>query len=228
MSEPQQPSKNDPNLPKPPEHVTQQVQYSQISARVPEKLNRGQFATTPVVFTGNQEFVCDFLLRMAPPHLLAARVILPYSALGPIVHTINENLENYRSRFGTPAAPPPPPPNVQQPNIVEVYEQLKISDEVAVGAYANTLMISHTPMEFCLDFILDLFPRPVVTQRIYLAAGQIPPFLNTLKRTLDGVQQRMIQLQQQHQQHVQQHLQHPPQPPPPPPPPQGEPTEAEA
>jgi len=47
---------------------------------------------------------------------------------------------------------------VQQPNIVEVYEQLKISDEVAVGAYANTLMISHSQSEFCLDFILDLFP----------------------------------------------------------------------
>jgi len=178
-----------------------------------------------VVFTGNQEFVCDFLLRMVPPHLLAARVILPYTALGPIVHTIHENLENYRNRFGTPAAPPPPPPNVQQPKIVEVYEQLKISDEVSVGAYANTLMISHTPMEFCLDFILDLFPRPVVTQRIYLAAGQIPPFLNTLKRTLEGVQQRMAQL---HQQQVQQHLQHPPQPPQPkqqqqPPPPAAEP-----
>jgi hypothetical protein len=222
MSEQQPPKSDDPNPPKPAEQVTQHVQYSQVSARVPEKNNRGVFATTPVVFTGNQEFVCDFLLRMAPPHLLAARVVLPYSALGPIVHTINENLENYRNRFGAPAAPPPPPPNVQQPNIVEVYEQLKISDEVSVGAYANTLMISHTPTEFCLDFILDLFPRPVVTQRVYLSAGQIPPFLNTLKRTFEGVQQRMaqVQQQQQHQQHPPQHQQPPPsQPPPPPAPP---------
>jgi hypothetical protein len=104
-------------------------------------------------------------------------------------------------------APPPPPPNAPQPNIVEVYEQLKISDEVAVGAYANTLMISHTIGEFCLDFILDLFPKPVVTQRVYMSAVHIPGFLGTLKRTLEQLQQRQQQQQQQNP---------PPQNPPPP------------
>jgi hypothetical protein len=199
----QQQQPQPPQPPKGPEHVTQQVQYSQISARVPERLNRGVFATHALVLTGNQELVCDFLLRMVPPFLLAARVVVPYSALGPLVRAVSENLENYRGRFGTPPAPPPPPPNVPPPNIVDVYDQLKITDDVAVGSYANTLMISHTATEFCLDFILDVFPRPVVTQRVYLAAGQVPPFLNTLKRTFDGLQQRMAQ-------------QHPhPQPPPP-------------
>jgi hypothetical protein len=201
-------SEQQPQQPQPPQdpqkpaadHVTQQVHYSHLSARVPERINRGVFATHALVLTGNQELVCDFLLRMVPPYLLAARVILPYTALGPVVHAVNENLENFRSRFGAPTPPPPPPPNVQQPNIVEVYEQLKIPDDVSVGAYANTLMISHTATEFCLDFILDLFPRPVVTQRVYLSAGQLPPFLNTLKRTLEGLQQRMAQQHQQQSQ----------------------------
>ena len=181
-----------PPNPNPPSsnEVTQQVKYSQISARIPERLNRGVFATNALVLTGNQELVCDFLLRMVPPHMLAARVVLPYTALGPMVKAISENVENYKARFGAPAAPPPPPPNVQPPNITEIYEQLKISEEVAVGAYANTLMISHTAFEYCLDFILDLFPRPTVTQRIYLSAAQVPPFLNTLKRTLEQIQQR--------------------------------------
>lgn len=187
---------------KPNEPVTQPVQYSHISARVPEQLNRGVFVTTPVIISGGQELVCDFLLRMVPPFLLAARVIIPYTALGPVVKAISENLENYRTRFGTPASPPPPPPNVPQPNMVEVYEQLKISDEVVVGSYANTLMISHTAGEFCMDFILDLFPRPVVTQRVYMSAVQVPGFLNSLKRTLDQLHAR----------------QHPPQQPPPSPP----------
>jgi hypothetical protein len=180
---------NQPNQPPPPsDQVTQQVHYSQISARVPEDRNRGTFANYGVVLTGKQELVCDFLLRMVPPQLLAARVILPYSALELLLAAISENLENYRQRFGTPAALPVPPPNVPQPKISEVYEQLKISDEVSVGAYANTMMISHTATEFCMDFILDLFPRPVVTQRIYMAAGQIPGLVNSLKRTLEQLQ----------------------------------------
>src|SRR5207248_11390390 len=97
----------------------------------------------------------------------------------------------YRARFGVPPALPAPPPNMPQPNIVEVYEQLKITDEVAVASYANTLMITHSPSEFCLDFILDVFPRPTVTQRIYMSAAHIPPSLATLRRTLDQLQQRM-------------------------------------
>ncbi len=203
--QPNQPENKPPE--KPAEQITQNVEYSKLSARVPERVNRGTFATNALVLTGAQELCCDFLLRMVPPYLLAARVIMPYTTLGPLVKAIGENLENFRNRFGAaPAALPPPPPNVPQPNIVEVYEQLKISDEVAVAAYANTLMISHTATEFCLDFILDLFPRPVVTQRIYLAAPQVPPFLATLKRTHEQLQQRNPQQQ------------HPPQPPTAPPP----------
>lgn len=192
---PQQPPFSSEPL-KPVDPVTQHVQYSHIAARVPERGNRGVFATHALVLTGGQELVCDFLLRMVPPFMLAARVILPYTALVPVVKAVNENLDNYRARFGAPMAPPPPPPNAPQPNIVEIYEQLKISDEVAVGAYANTLMISHTIGEFCLDFILDLFPKPVVTQRVYMSAVHIPGFLNTLKRTLDQLQQRQQQQQQ--------------------------------
>ena len=127
---------------------------------------------------------------MVPPPQLAARVVLPYSALGPVVAAVQENLENYKGRFGPPITLPPPPPNTPPPNIAELYEQMKISDDVAVGAYANTLMISHTAAEFCLDFILDLFPRPVVTSRIYLSAAHIPPWLETLKRTLAQMQAR--------------------------------------
>jgi hypothetical protein len=208
------PNPQPPEPPKPADPVTQQVQYSHIAARVPERGNRGVFATHALVLTGNQELVCDFLLRMVPPYMLAARVVLPYTALVPVVKAVSENLDNYRSRFGAPMTPPPPPPNAPQPNIVEVYEQLKISDEVAVGAYANTLMISHTIGEFCLDFILDLFPKPVVTQRIYMSAVHIPGFLNTLKRTLDQLQQRQ---QQSPPQPPQQNP--PPQDPPPPSPP---------
>src|SRR3954463_609851 len=83
-----------------PEQITQPVQYSPTSARVPDKVSRGTFATHALVLTGNQEYCCDFLLRMVPPFMLAARVVMPYSTLAPMVQAIGENLENYRARFG--------------------------------------------------------------------------------------------------------------------------------
>ena len=174
-----------------PGSITQQVHYSHLSARLPEKINRGTFATNVLVLGGAQELVCDFLLRMVPPAQLAARVVLPYSALGPVVSAVAENLESFKARFGAPPVLPPPPPNAPPPNIAEVYEQMKTPDEIVVGAYANTLMITHTAAEFCLDFILDAFPRPVVTNRIYLSAPQIAPWLETLKRTLAQYQARL-------------------------------------
>ena len=48
---------------------------------------------------------------------------------------------------------------------------MKMTDEVAGGVFANGAMISHTQAEFCLDFIVNLFPQaPVVSCRVYFAA----------------------------------------------------------
>ena len=107
--------------------------------------------------------------------MLAARVVMPYTALG----SAGAGDPARTSTTSAPASAPPRPPRPRrptspQPNIAEIYEQLKIPDDVAVGAYANTLMISHTASEFCLDFILDLFPRPTVTQRVYMSAAADP------------------------------------------------------
>jgi len=174
-------------------------------------VGRGIFATNVLVLQGAQEFVCDFLLRMVPPYMLAARVVLPYSNLGPFTAALEENLNNYRARFQKgPPTLPPPPPNVQPPRIDEVYEQLKIPEDVAVGAYANTVMITHTAAEFCFDFILDLFPRPTVTCRVYVSAPQVPGLLDTLKRTLVQLQARVAA------QAAQQQAQSQPKPPEPP------------
>ena len=189
------------NLPNPPDPkdpnatsggvtpvTTQNVNYSHVSARVPERLVRGIFATNALVLSGPQEVVFDFLLRLVPPPQVAARVIMPWTSLGGLVNAMQENLNSYRSRFPGAPALPPPPPNLKPPSIQEIYDQMKIGDDAAVGAYANTLMVTHSATEFCFDFILDIFPRPTVTARIYLAAPQVPPFLEALKRTLQQLQ----------------------------------------
>jgi len=72
----------------------------------------------------------------------------------------------------------------------DFYDQLKIPDELLGGAFANAVIIRHTPHEFCFEFIANFFPRSVVTQRVYLAAGRVPMFYETLRSSLQKYQQR--------------------------------------
>src|SRR5436305_2449694 len=64
--------------PKPPDGgFTQEVQHSQVTARVPEKVARGVFSNGALIMQGQHEFVLDFILNMVQPGQIAARVVLP-------------------------------------------------------------------------------------------------------------------------------------------------------
>ena len=52
------------------------------------------------------------------------------------------------------------------------------------------MMITHTPAEFCLDFITNIYPRSAVSARVYLAAAQLPGLLSTLQRAHQQYQQK--------------------------------------
>ncbi|MGA2618308.1 MAG: DUF3467 domain-containing protein [Thermoguttaceae bacterium] len=69
--------------------------------------------------------------------------------------------------------------------ITELYERLKFPEELLGGVFANAVMIRHTPEEFCFDFIGNLFPRPVVASRVYMAAGRIRSLLDTMAGSLE-------------------------------------------
>ena len=170
------PSPRDPNT------FSQEVQYSQVSARVPEKVGRGAFSTGVLVLQGPHEFVLDFVLRLTQPQVISARVILPLAMMPNVINAIDENLRGYAARFGPlPSLPVPPPPQ-KPPSLDEIYEQLKLPDEQLSGNYANAMMITHTPSEFCLDFITSIYPRSAVSARVFLAAAQMPGLLSTLQR----------------------------------------------
>jgi hypothetical protein len=196
MSKPNHPE-NDPQQPRPndPNSVTQEVQHSSLSARVPEKVARGVFSTGAVVLQGAHEFSVDFLQWLTRPYQLGARVILPPSIVPGLLNALRENLNHYQTRFGPPMAPPPPPPGHVPPPIDEIYAQLKFQDEMLSGVYANTVVITHTHAEFVMDFITNCYPRPVVSCRVYLAAPQVPVFLNNLTRSYQQYQQKLTQQQ---------------------------------
>lgn len=184
-----------------PGAFTQEFQHTQISARIPERVARGVFSTGALVLQGANEFVIDFLLTMMKPQQVAARVVLPPQVMGAFINALNENYGNYKSKFGGPpqlTAPPQqqqPPP--RPPSIEEIYDQLKVPDDLLSGIYANAVMISHTPAEFCFDFITNFYPRSAVSARVYLSAPQIPGLLSTLTRSFQQYQHKLQQLQQQ-------------------------------
>ncbi len=174
-----------------PGGFTQEIQHAQVSARVPEKVSRGVFSTGAMIFQGPNEFVIDFVQNMAHPNQIAARVVLPQSIVPSVIAALRENLANYTSKFGPPPALPVPVPPPTPPAIEEIYANLKLADDMLSGAYANAVMIAHSPAEFYFDFITNFYPRSAVSSRVYLSAPQVPGLLNTLLRSFQQFQQKL-------------------------------------
>ena len=190
------PPDDSPKPPGEPGTYSQEIQHAQISARVPEKVSKGVFSTGAMVFQGQHEFVIDFVLRMAQPNMIAARVILPLSIMGSVLAALRENLGNYTSKFGPPPALPMPPQPPIPPPIDEIYSGLKLPDDMLSGVYANAVMIAHSPAEFYFDFITNFYPRSAVSCRVYMSAPQVPGLLNTLMRAFQQYQQKLASQQQ--------------------------------
>ena len=197
-----------------PGAYTQEIKHQQVSARVPERIGRGVFSTGALVLQGPHEFVIDFVVRIAMPHQIASRVVLPFSLIPSFIQAMRENLANFTKRFGPPPSLPTPPPNSPVPTIEEIYDQLKQPEDAMTGCYANAVMIAHTPSEFCFDFITNFYPKSAVSARVYLSAPQVPRFLDTLTRSFDQYQQKLRQMQQSQQQPPQQRPPEGPVPPP--------------
>lgn len=256
--------------PHPPQTPTyhQEVQHSSATARVPEHIGGGVFATGAIVMHGMHEFVIDFIQSLAPPKRIVARVALPPTVIPPFVAALQENIAKYRQNIGplqrpsmpgappthqVPHQPPPvppqmpsppvaqspevppapapaPPPSIESgqivvspttsgmphtppppqfvtpgaaasgpapqpapPPITDVYQQLKLPDEILSGVYANTVMIVHGLAEFCFDFITSFYPRSAVSCRVSMAAPHAVELLDSLKRSLEQFRQKQSQ-----------------------------------
>lgn len=179
----------------------QQIRHRQLSALVPEQIGRGVFSTGAIVFTGNSEFTLDFLLRMSRPHQVVARVALPHAVFPQVIKALKDNIAKFEDRFGKiPELPKPTAEQQkQQTPIQDVYDDLKIPDEVVSGRYANGVMIGHSASEFVLDFITNFFPRSAVSCRVYMSAPQVPRLLQAMEQTygqfVKKVQERRQQMQ---------------------------------
>jgi len=197
-AEEQQPPEGGSDKPKPPGDggFTQEIQHSQVTARVPEKVARGVFSNGALIMQGQHEFVLDFILNMVQPGQVAARVVLAPTLMPSFLAAFRENLQNYQNRFGPPPQLPQQQPPPTPPSIEEIYSNLKMPDEMMNGVYANAVMIVHTPAEFCFDFITGFYPRSAVSCRVFLSAAQATGFFNNLNRSYQQYQQKLAGGQQ--------------------------------
>ncbi len=168
---------SDDQTPDPPEsgQPGQQPQPNPpLRARVPDHVAGGTFSTGAIVMTGPSEYIVDFLQTIGRPHKVAARVVIPHPVMPQFIEALTTNLELYRGRFGDPHTPQPQPPNpdARRPSPQEIYDDLKMPDEVLSGTYANGVMIGHGATEFGLDFLTSFFPQSAVSARVFVAAGQ--------------------------------------------------------
>ncbi len=101
----------------------------------------------------------------------------------PVPGQSNPLQQNPGQQFAAQPSPgqtPPPSPEqsgVRQASAQEIYDDLKIRDELLSGNYANAVMIGHGPHEFSFDFITNFYPHSAVSSRVFLAAGQIPRYM---------------------------------------------------
>ena len=178
---------------------SQQIQHRQVGALVPENVAPGVFSTGTVIVNGNYEFIIDFLLRMTKPHQVAARVVIPPAVVPRLIQALSDNLENYRTKFGEPKLPDAalPKPGQPQPQVSleDLYDELKFADTDMNGTYANAVMIAHSPTEFSFDFIATFFPKSIVSSRVFLAAPNVPRFLDSLKHSWAQFQKKIAEQQ---------------------------------
>lgn len=167
-----------------------------LSARVPQHVSSGKFSTGAVVLTGPSEFVVDFVQAIGGPPFVAARVVMPHAVLPKFIDALGRNLELYQNNFGPPPTLPRPPGEAKKPSVQQIYDELKISDDVLTGAYANGVMITHTASEFRFDFLTNLFPTSAVAARVFLSTPQVPRLHHSLQQTLQQFHDRLRSQQQ--------------------------------
>lgn len=98
-------------------------------------------------------------------------------------------------------APTPPPapeggpvepgtPGAPRHSAEDLYDQLRLPEDVMTGQYANAVMIGHTASEFSFDFIATFYPRSVVVQRVFLAAPNVPRLKESLGQSFEQFRRR--------------------------------------
>lgn len=68
--------------------------------------------------------------------------------------------------------------------------QVKVTDEVLKGVYANMVQVGHTPEEFILDFMNLFPPTGMLTSRVILSPGHAKRIAGALADNIKKYEQQ--------------------------------------
>ncbi len=110
-------------------------------------------------------------------------------------HSVPSGMPSAGQGAGPGFLPPEqvPPQNLRRASAQEIYDDLKLRDEILSGSYANAVMIGHGPHEFSFDFITNFYPHSAVSARVFLAAGQVARLAESLRGAWDQIRHRFQQ-----------------------------------
>jgi hypothetical protein len=104
--------------PSPDDRPLQRIEHAPATARIPDVVGRGVFATGAIVLHGQNEFAIDFVQSLVRPERVAARVVLPPAVASQFAVALGQSLNAYAEKFGSPPREPeavPLPTAAQQP-----------------------------------------------------------------------------------------------------------------
>ncbi|MFZ5391024.1 MAG: DUF3467 domain-containing protein [Patescibacteria group bacterium] len=79
----------------------------------------------------------------------------------------------------------------QQPQQIQV----KITDEVLKGVYANMAQIAHTKEEFVVDFLNLMPPQGIVAARVYLNPAHVKRLAAALTENIKKYEEQFGQIE---------------------------------
>lgn len=71
---------------------------------------------------------------------------------------------------------------LSQNNIQDIYDDLRLPDDLLAGRFANKVIVRHTGVECVFDFISQLFPKPCVSARVIMATERSTSLLQSLRQ----------------------------------------------
>jgi len=73
---------------------------------------------------------------------------------------------------------------MDQPNQQPKQINIKITDEVMAGKYANMMQVAHTKEEFILDFMNVVPPQGILNSRVITSPGHMKRIVKALQDNL--------------------------------------------
>jgi hypothetical protein len=166
------------------------MQHSLATARIPEDVAKGVFANEIILLRGDDEVAIDFIQSIASPRQLVSRVIMTAESAKKMIKALEEKITNCTvvvngcsfTLSGEGSVRLEDGMQQTETSVSEIYETTKVQDEILMGKYANIVSVTQNNGDFCIDFMVALFPRSVVSARIFLSMHHAYELLVALRK----------------------------------------------